>query len=143
MSIPLSELVERTFAAVETMKIDAVMPFFADDAVLSDPHYPNPNMAGKAAIIDGLKWGFGSMQKMGFKLVNYFEADDHQKAAMEFDTAHVLANGMKLHFPQVFVVETSHGLITRLQAYEPYGPHGIAGVVLMITRLVRRLSGKR
>ena len=142
MTTPLRDLVERTFAAVETMSIEAVLPFFADDAVLCDPHYPNPNMAGKAAIIDGLKWGFGGMQKMGFKLVNYFEAEDGQKAAMEFDTAHVLRNGMKLHFPQVFVVETRNGLITRLQAYEPYGPHGIAGVALVIVRLVRRLSGK-
>ena len=142
MTTPLRDLVERAFAAVETMNIDTVMPFFADDAVLFDPHYPTPRMAGKGAIIAGLKWGFGGMQKMGFKLVNYFESDDHQKAAMEFDTAHVLRNGMKLNFPQVFVVEARDGRITRLQAYEPYGPHGIAGVALLITRLVQRLTGK-
>jgi ketosteroid isomerase-like protein len=142
MSSTLKTLVEHTFAAVETMNLDAVLAVFADDAVLFDPHYPQPHMAGKAAIAEGLRWGFGGMQKMSFPIVNYFEDATGQKAVVEIATAHVLRTGMQLNFPQVFVIETRNGRVTRLQAYEPYGPHGIVGLMLRITRLVWRLSGK-
>lgn len=142
MPSTLQTLVEHAFAVVETMNLDAVLALLADDAVVYDPHYPSPRMAGKAAIAEGLRWGFGSMQKMGFPITNYFEDATGYKAVIEVATAHVLRTGMKLNFPQVFVIETRGGLITRLQAYEPYGPHGIPGLILNITRLIWRLSGK-
>ncbi len=142
MPSALATLVERTFAMVERMDLAAVLSFFADDAVLIDPHYPNPRMVGKAAIETGLRWGFGSMRKMGFPIVNYFEDPSGQKAVVEVATSHVLSTGMQLNFPQVFVIEVRDGLVTRLQAYEPYGPGGIPGVVLALTRLIWRLTGK-
>src|SRR5207248_1861195 len=43
----------------------------------------------------------------------------------------------------VTVIETRNGLITRLQAYPPYGPPGIGGLLVRLTRLVWRLQGKR
>ncbi len=142
MTSELRNLVERAFDDVMKMDIDAVLTRFADNCVLHDPHYPNPRMVGKAAIRDGLSWGFGAMQKMGFTIITYFEAENHTSAVIEVDTAHVLKQGMKLNFPQIFVIETKDGLITRMQAYEPYGPHGINGFVLSLTRLARKLSGK-
>ncbi len=142
MTTELRSTVERAFDAVMKMDIDAVLPYFADACVLIDPHYPTPRMVGKAAIRDGLAWGFGAMQKMGFTITTYFEADNHTSAVIEVDTAHVLKQGMRLNFPQIFVIETKDGLITRMQAYEPYGPHGINGFVLSLTRLSRKLSGK-
>lgn len=141
----LREMVEQTFVIVEKMDVDAVLALFADDAVFYDPHYPSPCMQGKAAIAEGLAWGFGSMQKMGFPITAYYESPDGKSAVVEVATAHVLKAGMKLNFPQVFVINTHNGLVTRLQAYEPYepyGPHGIAGIMLILTRLVRRLQGK-
>ena len=36
----------------------------------------------------------------------------------------------------------ANGLITRLQAYEPYGPHGINAAFLVLTRLAWKLTGK-
>jgi ketosteroid isomerase-like protein len=122
MTATLRTLIEHIFSVVETMDPDAVLALCADDAVFFDPHYPVPHMAGKAAIAEGLRWGFGNMQQMRFPIVNYFEDATGQKAAVEVATAHVLATGMRLNFPQVFVIETRAGLITRLQAYEPYGP---------------------
>ncbi len=79
---------------------------------------------------------------MGFPIVNYFEAEGGECAAVEVATAHVLKSGMKLDFPQMFVIETREGRISRLQAYEPYGPHGIVGVFLGATRIQRKLTGK-
>jgi ketosteroid isomerase-like protein len=130
MTSALQALVERAFAVVETMDLEAVLALFAEDALLFDPHYPVPRMVGKAAIAEGLRWGFSSMRKMGFPIVNYFEDTAGQRAVVEVATAHVLRTGMKLDFPQVFVIETRGGLISRLQAYEPYGPHGIPGLIL-------------
>jgi len=142
MTSDLRTLIEQAFATVETMNLDATLALFAQDAVLYDPHYPRPHMAGKARIAEGLRWGFGAMRKMGFPIVNYFEDETGQKAVVEVATAHILAAGMKLNFPQVFVIEVKDGLVTRMQAYEPYGPHGINSLILGITRLAWRLSGK-
>jgi hypothetical protein len=62
--------------------------------------------------------------------------------AVEIATHHVLPNGKPLQFPQAFFVDIRDGFITRLQAYEPYGPHGNAGLILRITRLVRAATGR-
>ena len=143
MAEPLRELAERIFAAVEAKDLDGVLSFFADGGVLIDPHYPTPRMVGKAAIADGLRWGFGSMRTFGFTIEKFYAGDDGQSAAFEVASAHVLNAGMRLNFPQAFFLEAREGKITRLQAYEPYGPNGIGGVVLGLTRLKRRLTGKR
>ncbi len=138
----LRAYVEHVFKTVETMDVNATVSLFAEDGVLFDPHYPKPEMVGRAAITDGLTWGFGAMQKMSFPIANYFEAEGGQCAAVEVATAHVLKTGMKLNFPQMFMIETRDGLLTRMQAYEPYGPHGMVGVILALTRLQRKLTGK-
>jgi len=127
---------------VQAKDLDAVLKGMADDAVLIDPHYPQPEMRGKAAITKGLTWGFGSLEKFGFTIVHYFEALDGLSAVVEVDTNHVVKGGMMLHFPQIFVIETANGLVTRLQSYVPYGPHGINAAVLAGTRLAWKLTGK-
>jgi ketosteroid isomerase-like protein len=131
----LRDLIERMFAAVEARDVGAVLAFLTDDAILIDPHYPRPRMAGKPAIAEGLRWGFGGMKRMRFSIVHYFESEDGRGAAVEVDTAHVLKNGRPLNFPQAFVFDTCDGLISRIQAYEPYGPGGILGLVLALVRL--------
>lgn len=143
MSTPLRALVERAFAAVEAKDLEASLQVFAEDAIFIDPHYPSPVMTGKAAITDGLRWGFGGIKQFGFKIVNYFESADGQQAAVEMATHHVLQNGRHLQFPQAFFIEAQDNLITRLQAYEPYGPPGLVGMVLGGFRAQRRLRGQR
>jgi len=132
--------IERTFADVAAKNLDAVMAVFADDALLYDPHYPQPEMRGKANIRRGLEWGMSSMQKFGFPIRNCWI--DGDKAVIEVDTHHVLQGGMELKFPQIFVIETRDGLITRLQSYVPYLPHGIPGLVGALTRWQWKLTGK-
>jgi hypothetical protein len=43
----------------------------------------------------------------------------------------------------VFVAEVRDGSITRWQAYTPYGPSGIAGVVLGLGKLQHRIKRRR
>ena len=68
MAESLRGLMERLFAAVEAKDLPGVLDLFADDGVLFDPHYPTPRMVGKAAIADGLTWGFGTMKTFGFTI---------------------------------------------------------------------------
>jgi ketosteroid isomerase-like protein len=142
MNTSLHELVSRTFAAVEAKNLDLTMGFFADDAVLIDPHFPTPRMQGKAAIAEGLRGAFAGMKSFSYTTLNYFESEDGQRAAVEMATHHVIKQGRRLDFPQVFVFDAADGRITRMQAYEPYGPHGIMGVFLFVARLKDRFSGK-
>ena len=134
------ELVERAFQTIMDRDAEGFLALLADDALVFDPHYPVQHMAGKAAISDGIAWGLGSMVKMGFKIEKYFTGEDGQSAAVEVPTAHVLKGGKKLNFPQAFVFEFKDGLITRLQAYEPYPPGGVVGIFLGFNRLIKKIK---
>ena len=115
----LHDLVTRTFATLEARDLDAMMSLFADDAVVIDPHFPMLRMQGKATIRKGFREAMNGMRSFGYTIVNYCESENEQCAAVETATHHVLKQGMKRNFPQVFVFEVADGSITRLQAYEP------------------------
>ncbi len=134
------ELFQQLKEAFETKDLSAVMALFANDSVVIDPHYPQVEMKGKAAIKQGFEWAFGNIEKPGFTPRHIWT--DDTGGVMEVETHHIFRGGMKLNFPQVFVVETRNGLITRLQSYPSYGPHGIGGTLTAITRLIWRLQGK-
>ena len=142
MDTSLHDLITRTFATVEAKDLDAMMSVFADDAVVIDPHFPTPHMQGKAAITEGFRGAITGMRSFGYTILNYCESENGQCAAVETATHHVVTRGIKLNFPQVFIFETAEGRITRIQAYEPYGPHGIMGVFLFLARLTNRFSRK-
>ena len=118
------------------------MSLFADDAILIDPHFPTPRMQGKAAIAEAFRESMSGMRSFGYAIVNYSESESGQCAAVETATHHVVARGIKIDFPQVFVFEAEDGCLKRVQAYEPYGPHGIMGVFLFLARLKERFSRK-
>ena len=136
----VTELFQQLKAAFESRDLPAALALFADDAVVIDPHYPQAEMRGKAAIKQGFEWAFGNIEKPGF-IERHIWADD-SSGVIEVDTHHIFRGGMKLSFPQVFVIEAHNGLITRLQSYPSYGPHGIGGMLTGLVRLVWRLQGK-
>lgn len=121
------------FTALQARDLNAAMDCFTDDAVLFDPHYPSPEMKGRAAIEKGLTWGLGSMEKFGFTIKNFFQGEGDTSCAVEVDTHHFLKGGKELRFPQVFIVETTGGKISGLRAYEPYGPNGFMGFMLRLS----------
>lgn len=136
----LYKLIQTHFDAVEAKDIPAILKYYHDDIDFIDPHYPKIHMKGKKELIKGLTWGFKSVKTFKFSTLNYFENDDGTRASVEYETKIELANGKKLNYPQVFVIETKNGKICRLQAYETYGPHGVLKVILMITRFFNKLS---
>ena len=138
---PISpELIRQFFDAVEAKDLTTIMANFDTHAEFIDPHYPTVHMKGKEEILEGLTWGCNSLKSFGFTITNYFESKDGNSAAVEIATAHELPTGKKLNFQQVFVIEVNNGKITRLQAYEPYGPHGMNKVMLIVTRLIKKFK---
>lgn len=142
VSLPLHDFVTHTFATVEAKDLEALVRLFANDAVLIDPHFPTSPLQGKVAIREGFQGAMSGMQSFGYTIVNYFESENGQCAAVETATHHVLKQGMKRNFPQVFIFEVTNGYITRLQAYEPYGPHGIMGMFLLLARFMNKCLKK-
>jgi ketosteroid isomerase-like protein len=143
MSQTAPELLQAALRAVEAKDLPAVLDLLADEPALIDPHYPVPQMLGRAAITDGLGWAFGNIAEFRFETIQAYGSGDGAHAAVEVDCHHVLRGGRKLEFRQVFVVDTRNGRISRLRAYEPYGPGGLVGLILTITRLGRRLRPGR
>ncbi|KQV07013.1 nuclear transport factor 2 family protein [Leifsonia sp. Root112D2] len=130
MTAALKQLIDRNLEAVSAKDLDKAVAAFAVDGALIDPHYPIDRMQGHEQIAEGFRWVFAGMQQLGFTVERYFFADDGLTVSVEVLSNHVLKNGRPLEFRQVFVVETCDGLITRWQAYEPYGPHGVGGFFL-------------
>ncbi len=138
----LHNLVTHTFTSVEAKDLDAMMSVFAEDAVLVDPHFPAVRMQGKAVITKAMSEAMSGMRSFGYTIINYCESQNGQCAMVETATHHVMKQGMKLDFPQVFIFDVADGRITRMQAYEPYGPHGIAGFFLSLGRFIQRFVRK-
>ena len=134
------EVLRGLISAFEAKDLEAVMQYFADDAIFFDPHYPIPRMEGTAAIRRGMAWGLRNMEKPGF-IVRHFWSDGNM-GAVELDTHHVFKGGMTAEFDQVFVFELQNGKLTRLRSYLPYPPSGLAGFLRKVTRLVWWLQGK-
>ena len=74
--------------------LGAALAFFADDAVVIDPHYPVARMKGRAEIERGFKWGLASLEKPGFSIRN--RAAEGAIAYYEIDTRHKLRRGFSL-----------------------------------------------
>ena len=143
MSLALRTIVDQVLAAFEAKDVEGVLERLADDAVLIDPHYPTPRMAGKGAIREGLGWVFATMDTLHFSVITFCSAEGGEHAALEVATRHTLRGGRAVELRQVLIVERHAGLITRLQAYPPYGPGGIGGLFLRLIRLRRRLTRSR
>jgi len=140
MTQEVKEMIEGLVDAFEKKDLEASLSFFAEDAVLFDPHYPVPKMEGIGAIRQGLEWGLGNMEKPGISIRHFWM--DGANGAIETDTHHVFKGGMELKFDQVFIFETQDGKITRMQAYVPYPPPGIGGLLTKLTKLGWKLKGK-
>lgn len=143
MKDEVTPLIERVFRAAEARDIDAALAPMAPNIDFFDPHYPNPQMTGHAAVREGLEWGLSVMERFGFTIRHRFVSADGNSGAVEVDSNHRLKAGRDLSFPQVFVAEANGGLLVRLRAYEPYGPNGMGGFFLGMERLKRRITGRR
>jgi ketosteroid isomerase-like protein len=133
-------LLRDLLAALEAKDIERGLSMLAADAVVIDPHYPQPEMRGRAAIMRGIKWALGALEKPGFKMRRSWT--NGETVVAEVETHHVIKGPIRQNFGQVFVVETHNGKITHLRSYPSYGPHGPGAIILSLTRVVWRLRGR-
>ncbi len=143
MDRALHDIIERLFDAVQRKDLETILSFIADDARMFDPHYPKPHMTGRKEIAEGLRWGFASLETMGFTIERIFHTEEEQSVVVQTATSHTVRGGFRLEFPQLFVIDIRDGLIAELRAFVPYGPHGIGGAFLAFERLKRRIVGKK
>jgi hypothetical protein len=144
MATDIKPIIEAMFRGVESKDVDKAVANFSDDIQLYDPHYPYKDMNGIAEVREGLTWAFGGMKSMGFDIQRWFLSDDGLSATVEVSTHHVLNSGNRhLDFPQVFVLDTNGTKITKMRAYEPYGPGGGVGFGLAIGHTIYRLTHRK
>ncbi|WP_127794494.1 nuclear transport factor 2 family protein [Agromyces sp. LHK192] len=144
MTARVQQLIESMFAGVEARDLAAAAATMHEDVVFWDPHYPYPEMVGIVAVREGLEWGLSQMTSMRFDIERWFFTEDGLSAVVETSTHHVLkAGARRLDFPQVFVIDTDGEHITKLRAYEPYGPHGTTGFGLAIVHAVYRWTHRK
>jgi ketosteroid isomerase-like protein len=92
----LHDLVTHTFATIEAKDLEAMMRVFAVDAVVIDPHFPTPRMQGKAAIREGFRGAMSGMRSFGYAIMNYFESENGQCAAVETKPAPYLVSSIDI-----------------------------------------------
>jgi ketosteroid isomerase-like protein len=140
----IQKIVRDMFAGVSAKSADATVEHMSDDIELFDPHYPYPDMHGKQQVRDALAWVFDGMASMVFDIDRWFFGEDGTSVTIEVSTHHVLKSGNQhLDFLQVFVFDTDGEKITRMRAYEPYGPGGSVGFGLGIAHRIYRLRHRR
>lgn len=86
-----------------------------------DPHYPEPEYRGPDEIRGALEWALENIvEQPGLTIRTMWEGDD--TFAVEVDTHHTMQDGTEVDFPQVFIIETGNGQVTRWQSYLPFPP---------------------
>ncbi len=115
------EQVEDLLQLFTDKKAKELAEAFAEDAVFSDPFFPEPEYHGREAIQAALNFLFKNiMQTPSFTPLNYWVSEF--SCAVEVETYHVLFNRSTLHFPQVIVLESEEDKVVRWQAYLPFPP---------------------
>src|SRR5258708_2560208 len=94
----LHDLITHTFATIEAQDLEAMMSLFAEDAIVIDPHFPTPQMQGKAVITEAFRGAMSGMWSFGYTIVNYCESENGQCAAVETATNARLLSSL-LHIP--------------------------------------------
>lgn len=117
-------LIETLLHAFVAKDLKIALDCFTDDALFYDPHYPEPQMQGKAAIQEGFQFTFSILKKPGFTIRHFW--GDEKSGALEVDTHHIFQDDHEVRFPQMFAFELQNDLLARFQAYVPYPPPAYA-----------------
>lgn len=115
------EQIEGVLTAFEERDTATASEFWAEDGVFIDPHYPASKYSGPDEIRGALDWALENIvEQPGLTIRTVWE--DGDTFAVEVDTNHTMQNGTEVDFPQVFIIESEDGQITRWQSYLPFPP---------------------
>ena len=117
----IRDQIEDVLTAFEDRDPVAASDVYAEDGVFIDPHYPEPEYCGREEIREALEWALENIvEQPGLTIRNVWEDDG--TFAVEVDTHHTMKDGTEAEFPQVFIIESENGQITRWQSYLPFSP---------------------
>lgn len=113
--------IEDVLRAFEERDAVAASEVYAEDGVFIDPHYPEAEYRGPAEVREALEWALENIvDRPGLTIRNVWE--DDKTFAVEVDTHHTMKDGREVDFPQVFIIESEDGQVTRWQSYLPFPP---------------------
>lgn len=117
------EDIEGVLRAFENRDAATASEYWAEDGVFMDPHYPDAEYRGPDEIREALDWALETIVKEpGLTIRNLWESREASLFAVEVDTHHIMQDGTEADFPQVFIIESEGGLVSRWQAFLPYPP---------------------
>lgn len=108
-------------AAFEDRDPVSAADMYAEDGVFIDPHYPESPYRGPEEVREALEWALETIVEQPGLTIRQTGEDD-ESFAVEVDTHHVMKDGTEAKFPQLFIVESENGQITRWQSYLPFPP---------------------
>ena len=139
MTIALRKTMDGVIEAIESKDVDLLLNYFADDAVLFDPHFPVSNMEGKSLIRCSYNWAFLSVKELCISIEREFTSSDGQSGVFELRTKYRSQTGRQQTFFQMFILEMKNDKILRLQVYTPSAPKNNFRPLLSVSRLIKRL----
>jgi len=113
------ELVTRFIAAVDTLEIDRMIPFFGPNATFT--YANNPPMVGHAGIRAGLEPIHASIAGISHVVRSCFPSGPSVIVA-EYEATYTRLDGRAVTLPGIGVFEMSHGLISAYRVYADVAP---------------------
>lgn len=111
-----------------------ILSLLAENAVVSDPHFPMKTMIGQQQLSRGLSWSFGAIKSTTLDIIDLRMVDD--TAFVELDTVHHLTIGIQYHYVQLLKITVSDDKISALDTYVTYSPGGIRGAFRRIYSVI-------
>lgn len=102
-----------------------ILELLAENAVVSDPHFPLKTMKGHRELDRGLSWSFNAIKSTRLDVLDL--KIDEDTAYVELDTTHTLKIGIQYRYVQLLKIRISEDKITHLDTYVTYSPSGIRG----------------
>jgi steroid delta-isomerase-like uncharacterized protein len=118
MTEPTVDTLQAIADAFNRHDLDAIMAFFADDAVFESPRGPDPHgrrFAGKAAVREGLAARFAGIPDVHYGDDDHFVAGD--RGASEWTLTGTTTDGLRLEVRGCDLWTFRDGLVTRKDSY--------------------------
>lgn len=116
---PAREWLERFISAVDTLRVEEMLPFFAESATFT--YGNNPAMVGADGIREGLEPFHASIAGLSHEVRNCYPSGPHVIVA-EYSATYTRHDGRELTLPAAGVFELAGGLIQAYRVYADVAP---------------------
>jgi ketosteroid isomerase-like protein len=117
-AVPTVATLQAIAGAFNRHDLDAIMAFFADDAIFESPRGPDPHgrrFTGKAAVREGLAARFSGIPDVHYGDDDHFVAGDHGASA--WTLTGTTTDGTRREVRGCDLWTFRHGLVTKKDSY--------------------------